>query len=375
MASLNGTQINNTYPSLLKVTDNGPVGAGLKNITDGAGNTTPLSMGSNYIQLQADTIELIEPTGGTNLMMITPTNISFEGAVDFTFASVTGIGGGSAGLINGTGVNSLTVDGTLLSLAPEATGLRSIGLGQNARSRADDCIVIGNGLVDDAARVNTVVIGSHGARETKAAQYSTVVGSGAQALGSNCIAIGNGITSSGNSAIMISSQYLLSNGNAESVFIGNGPGTTFGFSSKNVQIGWETKGAGLNSNTIGRGAKGTGSWSSALAYNAEATGEQSTAVSYGSKATAQGTFAAADRAQATASRAIAIGGQSTSALADAAVIGPGLTALWAAGTTVNQLAMSNYASINYADDTAAAAGGVPLGGVYHNAGALRVRIA
>lgn len=30
---------------------------------------------------------------------------------------------------------------------------------------------------------------------------------------------------------------------------------------------------------------------------------------------------------------------------------------------------------NYADDTAAAAGGVPVGGVYHDAGALRVRLA
>lgn len=30
---------------------------------------------------------------------------------------------------------------------------------------------------------------------------------------------------------------------------------------------------------------------------------------------------------------------------------------------------------DYADDTAAAGGGVPVGGVYHNAGALRVRLA
>ena len=35
---------------------------------------------------------------------------------------------------------------------------------------------------------------------------------------------------------------------------------------------------------------------------------------------------------------------------------------------------ANYSSFNYADDTAAAAGGVVLGQVYHNAGALRVRI-
>jgi hypothetical protein len=29
---------------------------------------------------------------------------------------------------------------------------------------------------------------------------------------------------------------------------------------------------------------------------------------------------------------------------------------------------------NYANDTAAAAGGVPIGGIYHNAGAIRIRI-
>jgi len=41
---------------------------------------------------------------------------------------------------------------------------------------------------------------------------------------------------------------------------------------------------------------------------------------------------------------------------------------------VPMLQLIDYASYNYADDTAAAAGGVQLGGVYHNAGALRVRI-
>jgi hypothetical protein len=29
---------------------------------------------------------------------------------------------------------------------------------------------------------------------------------------------------------------------------------------------------------------------------------------------------------------------------------------------------------NYADDSAAAAGGIPIGGMYHNAGAIRIRI-
>lgn len=42
---------------------------------------------------------------------------------------------------------------------------------------------------------------------------------------------------------------------------------------------------------------------------------------------------------------------------------------------VENLKLFNYASLNFADDTAAAAGGVVLGQVYHNNGAMRIRIA
>ncbi len=42
---------------------------------------------------------------------------------------------------------------------------------------------------------------------------------------------------------------------------------------------------------------------------------------------------------------------------------------------VPQLVMTEYSSLNFADDTAAATGGVVLGGLYHNNGALRVRVA
>ena len=52
----------------------------------------------------------------------------------------------------------------------------------------------------------------------------------------------------------------------------------------------------------------------------------------------------------------------------------GRTAPISDATMVENLVVFNYASLNYADDTAAAAGGVVLGQVYHNAGALRIRI-
>ena len=71
---------------------------------------------------------------------------------------------------------------------------------------------------------------------------------------------------------------------------------------------------------------------------------------------------------------ILIGHNNTSSLTGSGVVGHNLTSLWAQGITMNQVALANYANINFADDTAAATGGVPLGGVYHNAGAMRIRI-
>jgi hypothetical protein len=38
------------------------------------------------------------------------------------------------------------------------------------------------------------------------------------------------------------------------------------------------------------------------------------------------------------------------------------------------IVMTDYANLDFASDALAAAGGVPLGGLYHNAGAMRIRI-
>ena len=44
------------------------------------------------------------------------------------------------------------------------------------------------------------------------------------------------------------------------------------------------------------------------------------------------------------------------------------------GGTSGTLIISGYSVLNFSDDASAATGGVPLGGIYHNAGALRIRI-
>lgn len=43
-------------------------------------------------------------------------------------------------------------------------------------------------------------------------------------------------------------------------------------------------------------------------------------------------------------------------------------------TTTGTLVISDYANLNFADDAAAAAGGVELGGIYHTSGVLKIRI-
>ena len=68
MASLQGTQINNTYPSLIKTVDNGASGATEKNLTDGEGNASTLSLGT--------------------------ASASFTGTLDLAGATVTGFTGG-----------------------------------------------------------------------------------------------------------------------------------------------------------------------------------------------------------------------------------------------------------------------------------------
>ena len=115
-------------------------------------------------------------------------------------------------------------------------------------------------------------------------------------------------------------------------------------------------------------------WNTAIGGQASCTSEKGLAVGFDSIASNKG-HAFGFVAQSTGLESIAIGSGSVSNMYRSAVIGANMTAMWSQGLTVNQLAMANYANLNYADNAAAAAGGVPLGGVYHTDGALKIRVA
>jgi len=116
MASLQNAQIDQTYPALLKVGDNGPVTAALKAITDGAGAATNIQMSNT----------------ATNFV---------SGTVDFTGATVSGLPVAVAGLVVGTGTDSLQ---NAIGTASTASGAAAIALGKNSTASGPQAMAYGN---------------------------------------------------------------------------------------------------------------------------------------------------------------------------------------------------------------------------------------
>lgn len=92
--TLTGTQIQNTYDSLIKVSDNTTIDGTTKNLSDGVGNDLPVRFS----------------TGST----------VFTGSVDFTSATVTGVATSSLGITNNTNNYIVTATGTSPELNGEA---------------------------------------------------------------------------------------------------------------------------------------------------------------------------------------------------------------------------------------------------------------
>lgn len=402
MAALTGNSVATSYQGLLKTADNAAINATLKNMTDGTGNATPLSMANNYVQLQAPTIELIESTGGTNLMMISPTNVYFEGAVDFTNASVTGI---SAGLVTGGQLNTLKSSASLTTNPATTLNANDIAIGENA-------------IVQLTAATNLYSLGGamaigQNAKVIKNTDYSFGDDQGGIAIGINAQAR-MGLPSGGGGGISIGQDSF---SQAGAIAIGYSTNSVDG----SLSLGWNANATGGTAISIGKNNNVTGSWGISIGEGSSVTagGFRTGGISMGAAAAARATncitigngaivddavrvdtvvigngaksaqystavgsasFAIGDYcsvvgqgSRAAGSRASVLGTNSFADFNDTTSIGSNTTALnWANSVTMKQLAL--IATGNYADDTAAATAGVPINGVYHNAGALRIRI-
>ena len=146
--------------------------------------------------------------------------------------------------------------------------------------------------------------------------------------------------------------------------------------------------AGLDSIAIGDAASASNYGGVALGPNAISNGDFGTSIGRGTKAS-YGAFAGGNDAQVTSMfglafgyssrcggyNGVAIGANANASASGAVALGSGVTAATVDTVTIKKLQMLDYATLNYADDTAAATAGIPLGGVYHTSGALKIRIA
>jgi hypothetical protein len=241
---------------------------------------------------------------------------------------------------------------------------------------------------------------------THTIQSNTYFGDlGTTAMTENSIAIGNGAEATSPRSIAIG--YRAFNINRD---FGRTDYIAIGTRAQCVQNG---VGIGLDVNciaeavAIGQEAGAFGNQSTAINYQSKAFGNHSVAVGYKCETHSNGCIAMGDDARSEGNGAVAIGGVSTEVVGDYSVNIGGFsntlnsnystilggsgntitssahtamigcidrTATTSGATFVENLVIFNYANLDFADDAAAATGGVVLGQVYHTSGALKIRI-
>ena len=321
MASLQGTQINNTYPGLLKLDDNGAVQpTTLKTLTDGTGGTLPIQVsqvetkftsgslvdftGTTVTGLPADvdtTYDLASAANGANvditltgsdasvdtIQLTAGTNITLTEAAGSITIDAAG-GGGAAGLVNGPQTDSLKNADALVTTAAITKGAGDIVLGNGAsviNSASTDTRPYGGG---------GVVIGD-GAKSNQTTDYSFIneyfggiaIGQGAEAeVTSNNnigIAIGNNSFAGAGGIAIGGGATISANADAAGIAIGAGAKATV-----NDAIGfYGTADGGYGSICIGKGSDAnTGGFQTSptvLGYNARGRALGSTAIGAGSQ--------------------------------------------------------------------------------------------
>jgi hypothetical protein len=281
MATLTNQPIQDTYAGLIKTLNSlalDPTTA--IQLTDGLGNNFPMSASQ--------------------------IGINYTGTQDFSASTVVGIS--EAGLVAGTGTDSLKSADILGTTANIASAANSIAIGDALLSDTANAISIGKNI-NNTGQGDGIIIGR---------DWNHV-------YGRDCVVIGNG------------EDHIFSVGQNDLVMIGR-----------------VARANSIGGVAIGHGTEVHG-----------ATGGYAIAIGYGAKA---GVSSDTDEC-------ISIGLAATSTETGAVALGANVTAATANTVTVKKLQMLDYATINYADDAAAATGGIPLGGVYHTAGALKIRIA
>jgi len=322
-----------------------------------SGNTTTYSVKVSDLQDGTGVSTLNTLTGGLTLAAGTNMTITDNGTDTITFDAS---GGGSGNLVAATGTTSYKTAN--ITDDADIQGDYSIYIGNNfystdrITSTSGKNLLVGNGEITTGA--NNAVFGAS-SQDAKIADSSlagnVVIQQGRiNAVGLRGCAIiqaDQGDINSGQGSIMMGGYFNNMSGDFNLMSSCNAYSDINGSYNASISNGnqCDINGSGNIMVGIRAGTNIIGNDNAKIAgYNGNITGNNS------------GTFVGSGNTI-THDRSVILGGSGLSSNYDDEVQVPNLT-------------IANYASLNYADDTAAAAGGILLGQVYHNAGALRIRI-
>ena len=162
MASLTGNAINTSYQGLVKFNDNAAIDpTTLKALSDGSGNSLPIS------------VSQIE------------TKFAEGSIVDLTNVTVNGLPTVEAGLVNGTGTDSLKQNDDLVTNPASANGPQSIALGNGAVANGNQAVALGN--YSEATATGSAAVGEYASAN---ALYASAWGRTAYARADGSVAFG-----------------------------------------------------------------------------------------------------------------------------------------------------------------------------------------
>ena len=278
------------------------------------------------------------------------------------------------------------------------SGYASVGIGASNTVSGSNSAAIGHnntatnnqtyafGYDNDSTGVDSYTFGR---QNTAAAQYSTAIGKSNNNTGANSISIGvdNAITSQ--QAVSIGYDNTSTGATYNTIAVGayneatGNSGIAVGNSCKATQqsstsFGVSAWATGLFSLSVGGSARATGNTSSAFGYSAKATNERTTSVGAYSEANGYRSQAFGYRSIASASEQTVIGTENTPNADAQFIIGNGINGnlsnsleiLYDGTVVIKDLPSSN----SYANDVDAAAGGIPIGGLYRHNNDIKVRL-
>jgi hypothetical protein len=392
-----------------------------------------IAMGANTTASNTDAIAMGENTTATGISSTAigkATNASGNGA--------TSMGNGTtASGVNSTsmGVNTLASGDYSTSIGNDTTasgdnsfsaGALTIASGE--RSTATGNTTLASGVNSTATGINTIASGNHstamgnltlasgnhsiamGNNTTSSGTNSISAGSGSTAGGNQSFAVGFSTTANGNVAIAMGNSTVASGTSATAMglySVASGvAATATGYDTEasganSTAMGKETTASGLSSFATGDNTTASGDYSTALGRSTFSTGLMSFALGYLTRASGEFSIAMGSNSTASGYKSISIGDSTIANSMSEIAIGrhpvakTGNATGWVATDRLFSIGNGGSAaspsmaleilkngitvlpavvSLSFADDTAAATGGVPVGGLYHTSGAIKIRL-